>query len=344
MGLQFPWLSLPNRPAPMAGFALACSLVGGLTAAVAAPVFDLSFSAPAQPTAVRAEPLTSFRFAIGPFALGSIATLLAEGPLQQTAFKINAPGQSTLQLMQPLRDQITAAGFTVIYECETQICGGFDFRYGTDVMAEPEMHIDLGDFRYLAATRNRAAQEDTLSLIVSRSPDHGFVQLTQVGGFAIAEPKLTESTKTPALVANPPAVAAPVEPAKPIAAPSELGAMLDQGLPLVLEDLVFPSGSSALAKGDYGSLRALAAWLRANPEKTAMVVGHTDATGGVAANLSLSKLRAQSVRQRLLAEFDIPAVQIAAEGAGSLSPRDTNATDLGRQKNRRVEVIITSTP
>lgn len=344
MGSQFP---LSGSTVKMVLGAALGGIVFTIAAAysgLAAPVFKLTFAAPVQTTASRAEPMTSFRFAVGPFALGRIATVLAEGPLEQTAFKIDAPGQSTLQLMQPLRDQITAAGFTVIYECETQICGGFDFRFGTEVMDEPDMHIDLGDFRYLAATRGTGAQADSLSLMVSRSPDHGFVQLTQVGGFAKTAPRLTEATKSPDLAVTLPAVVAPIVAGVPVVSAGELAARLDQGLSLVLEDLVFASGSSALATGDYASLQELVAWLRANPNKTVMVVGHTDASGGVAANLALSKLRAQSVRQRLLADFDIAGRQVSAEGAGSLSPRDSNATDMGRQKNRRVEVMVTSTP
>jgi len=344
MGPQFSGLSLSKQSLRFAAIAVAFGVVCGPRGGFAAPVFDLSFKTPAQPTALRTEPMTSFRFAVGPFALGSIATLVAEGPLSQTAFKIDAPGQSTLQLIQPLRDQIAAAGFSVIYECETQTCGGFDFRYGTEVMAEPDMHVDLGDFRYLAATRVGVAGDEILSLMVSKSPDHGFVQLTQVGGFAKPAPRLAAATKTPDLAAPLPAAAAPVVVTAASVLPTELGASLDQGLPRVLEDLKFPSGSSSLAVGDFASLRDLAAWLAANPQKTVMVVGHTDASGGVSANLSLSKLRAQSVRQRLVADFGIPAAQISAEGAGSLSPRDTNTTDAGQQKNRRVEVMTTTTP
>ena len=344
MGLQSPFAFSQVR------LVLVAALAGGLMFAVgpaparAAPVLDLSFSVPARSTAERSEQMTSHRFAIGPFALGRIATLTAEGPFKQTAFKVDAPGQSTLQLMQPLRDQITAAGFTVIYECETQSCGGFDFRYGTSVIAEPDMHIDLGDFRYLTAKRSGDAGDEILSLMVSRSPDHGFAQLTQVGGLAMPAPAVTAATKTPDLVAAPLAVVAPVLPEIPAAPDGAIAAALDQGLPLVLEDLVFASGSASLATGDFASLRELAAWLKANPQKTAMIVGHTDASGGIAANLSLSKLRAQSVRRRLMADYDVAAAQIAAEGAGSLSPRHTNDTDIGRQKNRRVEVMTTSTP
>ena len=344
MGLPFSFRKFDLGRRTVAVFAIAAAIVCGPYAAFSAPVFDLTFLSPAKPTTSRTEPMTSYRFAVGPFALGRVATLVAEGPLEQTAFKIDAPDQSTLQLLQPLRDQIMAAGFTVIYECETQACGGFDFRYGIEMIAEPDMHVDLGDFRYLAATRRADTGDEMLSLMVSKSPDHGFVQFTQVGSFAKAAPRMAAATKSPGLDAVPLGAPAPLTGSASGDLAGLLAATLDQGLPMVLEDLVFTSGSSALATDDFASLRDLAVWLRGNPQRAVMVVGHTDASGSVSANQSLSKLRAQSVRQRLIGEFAIPATQITADGVGSSVPRDTNATNAGRQKNRRVEVMTTSAP
>ncbi len=318
------------------GVILAAVLVGIAQGAVAT-TFDLAFPAPAQSTASRLESMTSFRLPVGPFANGAMATTLAEGPLEQSAFRITTTDLTTLQLMLPLRDQIAKAGFSVIFECETQACGGFDFRYGTDVLPEPDMHIDLGDFRYLAAERVGPRGKDYISLMVSRSPQDGFVQLTRVGSFAQPAPMLTASTKSPLRVATQQTLSLPVKTA-PV-----LGAALEQGGAVVLEDLVFVSGSGALAAGEYTSLQDLATWLRANPGKTIALVGHTDASGGLAGNLALSKKRAESVRQTLLKTYDIPGAQVVADGVGFLAPRDSNQTDSGRQKNRRVEVMITST-
>ena len=123
-----------------------------------------------------------------------------------------------------------------------------------------------------------------------------------------------------------------------------MAARLASGQPVVLEDLVFPSGSSELAQGDYPALRALAGWLRDDPARKALLVGHTDASGSQAANLRLSKARAESVRQWLIATLSVDAAQVTADGAGFLSPRASNATEDGRRQNRRVEVIATSTP
>jgi OOP family OmpA-OmpF porin len=74
-----------------------------------------------------------------------------------------------------------------------------------------------------------------------------------------------------------------------------------------------------------------------------VLVGHTDASGGLAGNTALSRARAASVRDRLMAEYAVPAAQITAEGVGYLAPRATNKTEDGRARNRRVEAILTST-
>jgi outer membrane protein OmpA-like peptidoglycan-associated protein len=111
----------------------------------------------------------------------------------------------------------------------------------------------------------------------------------------------------------------------------------------VLEDLVFASGAATLTEGDYPSLAAVAAWLKANPDGTIALVGHTDASGSLAANKALSERRAKAVAEVLVQSYGADPARVAAEGVGYLAPRATNQTEEGRQKNRRVEVIVTST-
>lgn len=334
-----------------AGQAVLAALVLALLPlqAAAEPALSLEFPGPAEVTGTRRDALNSLRLPIGPFAAGTIKTTLAEGTVDQTAWRISLPGLSSLQLMQPLRAQITEAGYAVIYECETEACGGFDFRYGISLLPEPGMHIDLGDFRYLAARLEGPLGPEFVSLIVSRSVENGFVQLSRIGKSAQVLPALTEPDKTP--IAQPQGQTEPPPPELAPKAAADTGndagdfaARLRSGQSLALEDLVFISGSAALAEADYASLTFLSDWLRANPASKVMLVGHTDASGGLAANIALSKQRAQSVRQRLIAAFGIPASQIASEGVGYLAPRDSNFSADGKQRNRRVEVMLTSTP
>lgn len=277
---------------------------------------------------------------------GRVAGIVAEGHVEQIAWTIGDGSLTTLQILAPLRDQLLADGFVPVFECATDACGGFDFRFEIDVLPEPDMHVNLGDFRYFVARRDTggdsgdipadatadtAAGGEFVSLIVSRSTRTGFVQLTRIGA-PQASPAFTASTKTPAPDA--PVIPAPTGP---------IAVDLEKAGHATLEDLSFPSGSALLGGADFASLADLAGYLRANPDRRVMLVGHTDAAGALDVNIALSRERAAAVMARLTTKYGIPPAQIEADGIGFLAPRDTNLTPEGRTRNRRVEVILTST-
>jgi OOP family OmpA-OmpF porin len=134
---------------------------------------------------------------------------------------------------------------------------------------------------------------------------------------------------------------APVTVARPIVEGEIIAALQADGH-AVLEDLIFDTGSSDLGTGDFASLKELSDWIKANPDAHIGIVGHTDAVGGSDANISLSKKRAASVVERLVTTYGVDPARIEALGAGYLAPRTSNETEEGRQRNRRVEVILTS--
>jgi OOP family OmpA-OmpF porin len=179
-----------------------------------------------------------------------------------------------------------------------------------------------------------------LAVLVSRAGQIGFVQVTRVARDAggLTAPEVT----TPLVVADPPKLSADIGQSATTVAPALL-AGLESGLSMVMADLVFEPGSSSLSTGLYDSVVKLAGWLAADPRRKVMLVGHTDASGGFEANLRLSQLRAESVRQALLAIQGVVPDQVQAEGIGPLAPRATNLTEEGRRQNRRVEVMVTST-
>lgn len=303
-----------------------------LLSPISAQALSLEFPAPAVATVVESQPLSSYALPIGPWRDGVVPTRLVEGARTDAAWRIDAAGLTTLQLLAPLRDQLVAAGYSIMWECETLACGGFDFRFAIDVLDEPDMHVDLGDFRFLAAERDGSGGAEAVSILVSRSSGAGFVQMVSTGA------ELDTGSAGP--VAQDTPAATPLAPQPP---PGDFAATLETGGSVPLDDLIFESGSAALGKGDFASLDALAAYLAANPARIVALVGHTDASGALAGNVALSTARAASVRDRLVNEYGVPAQQVTAEGVGYLAPRATNLTAEGRAKNRRVEVMITST-
>ena len=312
-----------------------------LLAHPAAYAQDLAFPVPATVTDQITQPAGSLPVATGPWTATTGTPLRSfDGTVIQTAYRL--PGTlSTTDLMSALRAALMAdEGFTPLYDCAGPICGGFDFRYDLPVLAEPAMHIDLGDFRYFAAVRQQGANPaEAVMLIISRSANAGFVQVNRVGPApAAASPTLsTASPPVPVLVPLP--APTPTTPL-PAAPTGPMGIRLETGGSLALDDLMFPSGAATLAPGTYASLTDLAAYLAANPTRQIAIVGHTDASGGLDANIALSRRRAESVRRVLIDQFNIPAVQVQAEGVGYLSPRTTNLTAPGRAANRRVEVML----
>jgi OOP family OmpA-OmpF porin len=301
--------------------------------AIAAPALaapTLSMPPEASRTVEDSRALDSFALPIGPWQNGHIETLATEGEVTRSAWRIRQPGTDTLALLSDLRGQLQAEGFEILFECKTDRCGGFDFRFGIPVLPEPEMHVDLGDYRFLAARRADDPEPDYVSLLVSRSSDSGYVQMWRVG------PVLGSTT---ALAAT---ATAPVKSSIP-ATPSDLAETLVQKGKIVLSDLSFASGSTALEDGQYTSLAMLADFLKANPDKTVALVGHTDAEGSLDANIALSRKRAQSVLGQLVTVYGVDSRQISSDGVGYLSPLASNLTEDGRTKNRRVEALITST-
>lgn len=113
----------------------------------------------------------------------------------------------------------------------------------------------------------------------------------------------------------------------------------DLGVTLILRDLQFASGSTALTAGAQGRLAPLVAFLGRQPETKIQIAGHTDSQGTTASNMALSTGRAQSVGA-YLTSTGVSASRISAVGEGEGVPVATNDTAAGRAINRRVEVTI----
>ena len=103
--------------------------------------------------------------------------------------------------------------------------------------------------------------------------------------------------------------------------------------------IYFAHDSADINQESRPSLEAIADMLKANSSLRLYVVGHTDMTGQFDYNVRLSLTRAQAVVKALVDEYGIPAVRLAAKGAGPLCPVGSNKNESGRKLNRRVELV-----
>ncbi|HUP50770.1 MAG TPA: OmpA family protein [Thermoanaerobaculia bacterium] len=105
-------------------------------------------------------------------------------------------------------------------------------------------------------------------------------------------------------------------------------------------DILFDFDSESLRPQSRQTLNDLADTMRRYSDINYVEVeGHTDSIGADSYNLDLSRRRATSVRDYLVAQ-GIPSNSIVARGYGETQPKGTNQTAEGRQLNRRVEIHI----
>ncbi|WP_170762789.1 OmpA family protein [Ruegeria lacuscaerulensis] len=278
---------------------------------------ELTLPAGARQLSDRASPLDSYDLPTGPYADGIVPARKTEGRVERITWRLQSGSSTTLQLLAPLRDQIVAQGYDVLFECEARACGGFDFRFGTEVVPTPDMYVAIQDYRFLSATRGN----EVLSLLVSRNPPNGYVQMIRV---------------TPVDAEVPP----PLVIEEPVKQTVSLLAELERDGHVILDDLHFRTGEMTLGDGPFPSLGLIARFLKDNPDKRLALVGNTDDTGTLDANISVSTGRAQAVRARLIEEHGVAADRLEARGIGYLAPFTSNATPEGRDLNRRVEAVL----
>lgn len=123
--------------------------------------------------------------------------------------------------------------------------------------------------------------------------------------------------------------------------PSELK-KTRRGLIFTLGSLLFETNSALIRKNAQKHLVKLAAFLKNDPVRRIMIEGYTDNTGLASRNQILSEKRARSV-EAILLKLGVPQDRIArVKGYGALYPVASNQTVRGREKNRRVEIVISN--
>jgi outer membrane protein OmpA-like peptidoglycan-associated protein len=112
-----------------------------------------------------------------------------------------------------------------------------------------------------------------------------------------------------------------------------------RGFVVTLGDFLFEVDRAELKPGAARTLDQLVRALSDDPSARVAIDGHTDSTGSREHNLDLSLRRAQAV-MAYLAQHSIDPSRISTQGLGPDYPVASNATEAGRQQNRRVEVIV----
>jgi len=112
-----------------------------------------------------------------------------------------------------------------------------------------------------------------------------------------------------------------------------------RGLIVNMSDVLFDTGSYTLKPATREKLAKISGIVLAHPGLTLQIEGHTDSVGTDDFNQRLSEQRAGSVLD-FLAGQGVPGSVMTSRGFGKTQPVASNDTVDGRQKNRRVELVV----
>jgi outer membrane protein OmpA-like peptidoglycan-associated protein len=112
-----------------------------------------------------------------------------------------------------------------------------------------------------------------------------------------------------------------------------------RGTIMSLSDILFDFGKADLRRDAELNLAKVAVILSQFPEMKIVVEGHTDNVGSEEYNLKLSERRATAVSDFLISQ-GVDEARMDTKGYGMSQPIESNATPEGRQKNRRVDLVI----
>jgi OOP family OmpA-OmpF porin len=228
-------------------------------------------------------------------------------------FQIDGTSLTLDQMLQPIITHLNDKQFSIELYCNTNVCGGFNFRKKLTVSNPPFMLVNVANYSVITAVKNSSA----ISLVASKLGNTIYLQILSIG-----------TTDNDLILQD-------QEPLK-----DNYSSKLKEDGAIVLDDLIYRSGSADLGPGPFESLSALANFLKGTPSSSIILVGHSDAIGELRKNIELSRNRAQAVVDRLIKDYGIDQSRISAQGIGFLSPKTNNSTEKSRKKNRRVEAIL----
>jgi len=108
---------------------------------------------------------------------------------------------------------------------------------------------------------------------------------------------------------------------------------------VAIHDILFDVDAATIRPESATVLAEIGGMLDGHAELSLMIEGHTDSTGEFDHNMELSRLRAESVKRWLVERNGIQTSRLRTLGLGSTQPKASNDDELGRQQNRRVELV-----
>jgi outer membrane protein OmpA-like peptidoglycan-associated protein len=243
------------------------------------------------------------------------------------------------------RDASVAADARLAAERETTVAADArlaaerDARTAGEARVTAERDARIAADSQLAAERARATDADAARIAAETARVAAETARAQADAARVAAAAQAQSDATSA--------AAKAESDKAVLREQlrgQLNVILDtrataRGLIVNLSDVLFDTGRADLKPGAREKLARISGILALHQGLRLEVEGHTDSVGTDAANQRLSERRGESVRAYLVQQ-GIASSTVGTIGLGEAKPVATNDTAVGRQQNRRVELVV----
>jgi OmpA-OmpF porin, OOP family len=241
-------------------------------------------------------------------------------------------GTATVEVFRNYQAALQAAGFTTLFACDDDAeCGDGSIiaqkvYAGSHVMQNRGIRSSQAamfgsDIHYLSAKRTVDGRDTYASLLVAKE--------SSMSGSDTDSVSVVLHLIEPKAMGNAMVFVDAAKMASDIASSGHVA----------LYGILFDTDSATIKPESDPALKEIAALLGREPALRVFIVGHTDTQGGYDYNMSLSARRARAVADTLTARFGIPPDRMRNAGVGFLAPVASNATDEGRAKNRRVELV-----
>jgi OOP family OmpA-OmpF porin len=149
--------------------------------------------------------------------------------------------------------------------------------------------------------------------------------------------KTAAAAPAPAPVIAPPVIADEV---KEFKVERQAGPAVEAAPERITLNVQFDTNKAVVKTKYYSEIKKVADFMTKYPAATAVIEGHTDSIGKVAANVKLSQRRADAIKKILVQKYKIEESRLKAVGYGPKNPIADNKTTAGKQKNRRVEAVF----
>jgi outer membrane protein OmpA-like peptidoglycan-associated protein len=265
--------------------------------------------------------------------------LTVEGELTEL-FYSSPKGRTALEVQRNYEGALKKAGASLVYTCTGDtnwgcFTGGGPasmLLWNSVVPREQQVKVEGGAYTAFNAT----AQNLRMSLFkLTRAGADTYVTV-----YSVDVPKDTEdfgdSASTYVQIVQPKAM----ETGKVTVDANAMSKGLHAEGKIALYGLFFDTGKSEIKPESKAQLDEMVKLLQASAALKVFVVGHTDNQGALDANLALSRARAQAVVDALVKTYKIDAKRFAAAGVANYAPVASNASEAGRAKNRRVELVL----